>query len=484
MSGVSSAFGLVVVQASGVDEVERLAGELAAAQERNGVLVARVEELTAQVGVLTVQVADLLARLGQDSSNSHLPPSKDPPGARQRSLRGKTGRRHGGQAGREGRTLQVVDSPDCVVEHVPGACGGCGQRLDGAVLVGVEVRQVFDLPAELRLEVTEHRLGAVRCTGCGKVTKADAPPGVVRQVQYGPQVSSVAVHLVCGHYVALGRAGDLLGDLFGYQASPATVTAMCDQAAARITAEARPVIADLLAAGPVAHADETGFKVAGATHWAHSLSSPVATWIQVHARRGRKAMDEIDILPRFAGTLVHDAWAPYDTYTSVSTQLCCAHALRELQAVTDTHDHPDGAWCWAEQVADALTGIIADPTTVKTGRHLIRSALAAARADDPDPPGKTGKKHAALRKRLTAREADYLRFAADPAVPATNNAAEQEIRTFKVKQKVSGAMRTLHGANAFAAIRSYLSTARKHGVTPLQALTSLTSDNIWLPATP
>ena len=196
-------------------------------------------------------------------------------------------------------------------------------------------------------------------------------------------------------------------------------------------------------------------------------------------------MDEIGILPDFTGTLVHDGWAPYDTYPGVAAhQLCCAHVLRELQAVSDQHAHPDGAWCWAVQTKDALTSIIADPATVTTGQHLIRSALAVAPADDPDPPGKTGKKHAALRRRLTARQDDYLRFTTDPAVPATNNPAEQEIRTVKVKQKVSGCMRTLQGAVTFASIRSYLSTARKHQIPPLQALASLTSDNIWLPATP
>ena len=31
------------------------------------------------------------------------------------------------------------------------------------------------------------------------------------------------------------------------------------------------------------------------------------------------------------------------------------HALRELQAVTD--NAPGGAWCWAAQAAEALTGM-------------------------------------------------------------------------------------------------------------------------------
>ena len=495
---MSPVWGLLVVQASCVDEVagceverllgvvERLTAELASSEERNGVLAGQVQALTVQVAALVVQVADLTARLGQDSSNSDLPPSKDPPGARQRSLRRKSGRRPGGQMGHEGKTLQVVHTPDRVVEHRPGACAGCGDLLDTACdPVRTEVRQVFDLPADLRLEVVEHRLASLRCSGCGKVTKAGAPPGAPRQVQYGPRVSSLVVHLVSSHYVAVERAADLVRDLFGYKASAGTITTMLERAATAITTHVKPVISQVLARAPVVHADETGFKVAGKTRWAHSASSPAATWIEVHHSRGRAAMDDIGLLGKVTGTLVHDAYATYDGFTSVRAhQLCNAHVLRELQSVTDTHEHPDGQWCWADQAAHALTGIIAGTTTLAAGRHLIRSALAVAPTNDPDPPGKTGKKHAALRRRLTSRQDDYLRFAADPQVPATNNEAEQQIRTFKVKQKVSGSMRTLDGANRFAAVRSYVSTARKNHVSPLEAITSLFSDNIWLPVAP
>jgi hypothetical protein len=113
----------------------------------------------------------------------------------------------------------------------------------------------------------------------------------------------------------------------------------------------------------------------------------------------------------------------------------------------------------------------------------LTSALTAAE-QDPSPPGALTKKHAALRKRLQTRMDDYLRFTTDPAVPPTNNPAEQEIRMVKIRAKVSGTMRTMTGANTFLTIRSYLSTARKNGIGYLNALTSLATDNPWLPTTP
>jgi hypothetical protein len=52
----------------------------------------------------------------------------------------------------------------------------------------------------------------------------------------------------------------------------------------------------------------------------------------------------------------------------------------------------------------------------------------------------------------------------------------------KLRQKVSGCLRTLTGARQFCAIRSYLSTAAKHGLSFFDALVMLTEGQPWIPA--
>jgi len=99
------------------------------------------------------------------------------------------------------------------------------------------------------------------------------------------------------------------------------------------------------------------------------------------------------------------------------------------------------------------------------------------------PQGKVGNKHRALARRLIRRIEDYLRFAADPIVPWDNNPAEREIRMPKLRQKISGGMRTLTGAEHFTALRSYIATTGKHGIDTLDALTKLTTGNPWMPET-
>jgi transposase len=64
----------------------------------------------------------------------------------------------------------------------------------------------------------------------------------------------------------------------------------------------------------------------------------------------------------------------------------------------------------------------------------------------------------------------------------SNNGSERDIRMTKLKQKVSGCLRTLTGARQFCAIRSYLSTGAKHGLGLFNALVMLTGNQPWIPS--
>jgi hypothetical protein len=92
------------------------------------------------------------------------------------------------------------------------------------------------------------------------------------------------------------------------------------------------------------------------------------------------------------------------------------------------------------------------------------------------------KKHHALARRLLDRQDDYLRFTTDFRAPPDNNGTERDIRMAKLKQKISGCLRTTAGARQFCAIRSYLSTAAKHGLSFFDALVTLTEGEPWIPA--
>jgi transposase len=469
---------------------EQLAA-LVAAQERT------IAQLQARIAEQDAEIAELQRRLAASSRNSSKPPSADgldKPAPK--SLRGRSGRKPGGQPGREGRTLRQVAVPDEVVVHEPGACAGCGSALpaEGPPTRLIR-RQVFDIP-QITVRVVEHLLVSRRCA-CGALTTAAGPAGVTAPVQYGPHAAAIAVYLCLGQHLPVARTAGLLAELFGTPMATGTVAAWTARAAAGLApfpAAARTALSE----AELVHVDETGLRVAGRLHWLHVASNALFTALFCHRKRGTQAIDAAGVLPGFTGIAVHDAFSSYARYRSATHALCNAHLLRELIAVVDHHaahpptgaDTPAG-WCWATQIIDALlalkavtdTGALPDADTLAMHRRLIVSAALIGASAQVSPPGAVGRRHRALARRIRRRLEDYLRFAVDPRVPFDNNQAERDIRMVKIKQKVSGCLRTLTGAQDFAAMRSYLSTAAKHGRRPFDALTELTSGKVWIPAT-
>jgi transposase len=459
------------------------------------VLAALVVSLRGELARAQERIAELEDRLRRTSRNSSVPPSADglaKPPPRSRSLRKKTRRKPGGQDGHPGTTLAQVAKADREVRHEPGSCSGCGAGLAGRPVTGIERRQVFDLPP-VTVKVTEHQLIERQC-GCGRRTRGAAPAGADAPVQYGPRIAAVIIYLYIGQFLSRKRTAQALAELFGVPLSPGTVAAITARAAGKLDGFLERVRGNITASD-VAGFDETGFRVAGRLHWVHCTRTGKYTLLMVHSRRGRKAMEAMGVLPSFAGVAVHDAWAPYDTYGSPDHQLCCAHALRELQAVTDSA--PGDEWCWAAQAADALTGMQAlvseaiaqgrdalDPAALAAQIHSYRSAVLLGARQTSARSSPLMRKHHALARRLAGRQDDYLRFTADRRIPADNNGSEGDIRMAKLKQKVSGCLRTLAGAQQFCAIRSYLSTAAKHGLPFFTALVTLTEGRPWMPDAP
>jgi transposase len=473
--------------------VVSLRAELAATQAVAEQLGAQLATAREELARAQARIAELEAQAGKNSRNSSKPPSSDgldKPAPKPKSLRKKAGRKPGGQDGHQGRTLRQVADPDHEVAHEPGCCVGCRRSLAGRPITGVERRQEFDLPP-LKVQVTEHQLIERECV-CGARTRGAAPDGVSAPVQYGPRIAAIVLYLYVGQFLSKKRTAAALAELFGTPLSEGTVSGIAARAADRLDGFLDHV-RDELAAAAVAGFDETGFRVEGKLHWVHCARTDKYTLISCHPRRGVEAMDALGVLPAFRGVAVHDAWSPYDTYLDADHQLCCAHAARELQGVADAT--PESDWCWATQAAETLVEmqkLVADaaaagqdqvdPAALAEQIRLYRSAAQIGANQTAARSTKLMRAHNALARRLLDRQDDYLRFTRDFRVPPDNNGCERDIRMIKLKQKVSGCLRTLAGARQFCAIRSYLSTAAKHGISFFGALVMLTEGQPWMPA--
>jgi len=437
-----------------------------------------VGHLRAEVEELQAKVRELEGKRSQDSHNSSKPPSSDglaKPPAKPHSLRKSGQHPNGGQPGPTGQTLKQVDKPDRVLVHRPPAhCPACQCPLGKAAVV--ETRQVFDLPP-LRFEVTEHQVLAATCA-CGQVCRGEFPEGVSSPVQYGPAAWAAVVHLTHHPMMPVQRTAQLMGDFFELPMAEATVLAAAKEAVVRLSPTVG-AIGEALQVAEVAHADETGLRVAGSLHWMHVMATTLLTWVACHAKRGKQAFDALGILPGFLGTLIHDGWKPYRDLLC-KHGLCNAHHLREL-----TYLFEDLGQAWAGRMIDLLLSACHEVgeagAPLSESRRLFflsryAEILTEGEALHPraPPTGKRGRsrqsKATNLLWRLRAYTDDVWRFATDRGVPFTHNLAEQAVRMSKVKQKVSGGFRTKKGADAYCIIHSYLATMHKQGANLFHAL--------------
>jgi transposase len=436
--------------------------------------------LRAENAALIGRLSELERRLGLNSSNSGKPPSSDglkkPP--RVSSLREPSGRKTGGQKGHPGETLCQVPTPDATIDHYPEACAGCGEPLTVVMATGHLARQVFDLPEPRPLIVTEHRAHGCRCAACGRQTRAGFPAAVTAPVQYGKRIGALVLYLL--HYQLLPekRLAALMGDLFGVKLVTATIARISQDCAGRFQGFA-DAMRDHVAAAPVKHMDETGFRIGGKTQWLHIASTVWLTFYRTSVKRG-------SLLANVTGIVVHDHWKPYYTMTGVRHALCNAHHLRELKALVEIEKED-----WACKMQRLLRrachvtnlareqGVPLKPRLIALIERCYDAVLAEGIAFHEGQPvlAKTRRRGRPPRRvghnlllRLSTRRLDVLRFLVDPSVPFTNNLAERDGRMMKLRQKISGGFRCDDGAKDFAVIRSVLSTARKQGWNMLRTL--------------
>ncbi|MEV5414471.1 IS66 family transposase [Thermopolyspora sp. NPDC052614] len=468
--------------------VETLTARLDSLEEEN----ARLET---EIGELREENAQLRRQLGRNSRNSSQPPSADglakpPP----RSMRGSSGRKAGKQPGTPGTALMQVANPARRVPHVPASCQGCASDLAGAAGVGEPViRQVFDIP-EVGVEVTAHELYAVTCGGCGTLTRAAAPAFATGPAVYGPRVSALAAYLSAQHHIPVGRIAEILADVAGIEVSSGWISA----AVARMAATLGPVntaIGDAIAGAAVAHFDEGVTRVNGKNHRLHVAATATLTAYHIDEHgRGTDSITAFGILPRFTGVAVHDAYRSCQAFEDCTHALCNAHIVREATGIGE-YDAAARADGWAE----ALVLLLGDGHRwVAAWRDKGHVRLPGFKLDDlrqrfddlveralgAHPPRGSGRQSPArnLALRLRDRKDEILRFATDFTVAFSNNRAEQDIRMIKAKTKVSGGFRTLGGAQAFLAIRGYISTVRKNGLRAAPSLYDALLGNPWMPA--
>lgn len=359
-------------------------------------------------------------------------------------------------------------------------CDICGQDLTDTDCQHYERRTKIDILFEKTVEHVDAEIKV--CPECNSTVKGTFPADMPGTLQYGNGIKAYIINLLICQMISLNRVQKLIKTLIGTiiaEASFLKFILRLDQALEQWETDS----IKLLLISPAMNVDETSLRVDKKNYWIHSYSAGEITLKFLHRKRGTEAINEINIIPRYTGVIIHDCWSSYLTYNNCGHGLCGSHLLRELIYVIESNGYN-----WGSNMKDLLLKTSKRVSKLKSKklskkkyinlqkhyRNIITRGEKELPVIPPKPNGKSGKiaKSDAhnLLERLKEHESAVLLFAKNSDVSFTNNRAERDLRMAKVKQKVSGCFRTEIYAKAYCRISSYLQTMETKGYNPLIAI--------------
>lgn len=447
----------------------------------------RIEQLEREVTELKQLVAKLMAQLGQNSRNSHLPPSSDGPAGRppeKKPPRGDAKKKRGGQPGHEGhkRELLPVEKVNKVVELYPGECENCWAALPEVRDENATRYQVTEMPP-VQPHTTEFRRNAVACGCCGYTTlaKVDQVPAS----PFGPQLMSLITLLTGVYHISRRHTVELLHDVLGVRLSLGAVSAV----EARVSDAIAPAVqeaSDAIAGAKVKHADATSWLEAGKLRSLWTIATSAVTVFKIFVDGSADT-----IKPFFGackGILVSDRAKVLSFWDMARRQVCWAHLLRKFVSFSE-RDGPAGQL--GRELLDATAVMF------RYWRDLRANKLDRAQFYAWMTPLRT-QVEACLERAAAAGIADFSGSCADilahrealwtfverTDVEPTNNHAERELRRFVLWRKRSFGAQSERGHLFAERVMTVAHTARKQGKNVLAFLTACCKAQLSATAAP
>ena len=450
------------------DRLSVLEAELAAKD-------AKIAEQAARIAVLEARVAELVEKLNQNSSNSHKPPSSDPPGNRkERRADAKQKRKRGAQKGHRGsrRELLPPEQVDEFVEHFPQECESCWRPLPEVHDPDATRYQVTEVPP-IRPHTKEHRRHAVQCPHCRYVTRAPYDATVIPASPFGPRLMALVALFTGVYHLSRRRAQDLLSDVLGVSMSLGAISAIEERASEAL----EPAVGeawDLAVAADVKHTDGTSWLQAGTPLSLWTIATTAVTVFKILANGARATLEPL--FGERKGIMVSDRATALTFWAMAKRQICWAHLLRKFVSFSE-RDGPAGA------IGKELLGYAGilfeywrDYRAGKMTRERFVAWMAPLRAQMEalfekgaalDLKGLSG----SCANILEHREALWTFVERDDVEP-TNNHGERELRAFVLWRKRSFGTQSERGNRFAERVMTVAHTARKQRKNVLAFLTA------------
>jgi transposase len=429
--------------------------------------------LQQRVTELEIQVRDLQARLGLNSTNSSKPPSSDPIGTKRKPPTPPSGRKRGGQPGHDPahRALVPPEKVRATTDCKPTACRRCHHELTGDDPEPL-IHQVAELP-KLAPLVDEYRLHRLSCPQCGETTCGALPAGVPTG-SFGPYLQAVLAMLAGTYRLSKRQIPQLVGDLFGLSISTGMISKLEQRSATALEAPSHELALSVHQAEAV-NIDETSWREDRTKAWLWVTVTALATvFTLVRSRGGTIAAALLGSRPN--QVVGSDRFSAYDWIAASWRQICWSHLRRDFQAMIDRggdgapigrrllslshrlfrnwHRVRDGTLDWS-------------PFQERMGR--LRREVKQALQD--------GSRCACVATAATCFEILKVEeglwtFARVRGVEPTNNAAERALRHAVIWRRISGGTDSVRGSRFVERMLSVVATCRQQGRNVLDYLTA------------
>ena len=410
---------------------------------------------------LSKQLAEARSPQATPSTPSGMIPVYEKPPAKSRK------KRPGAKTGHPGSRRRVPDRIDRRETHKLPCCPDCGGRLKRTG--DTRTRCIEDIP-EIQPEVTEHTIHSDWCSKCRKRVEPQVPDALPNAT-LGNRVLVLSAWL----HSALGNTLSQIVDVFNFhlqlKITPGGLVQMWYRLQAILYAWYEEIQQEALNSA-VLHADETGWRVDGKTHWLWCFTTPNLTYYLIDRSRGSPALMKF-FIAEFSGTLVSDFWGAYNAVACAQRQTCLVHLLRDLEHV-DKYKRPGEHWpAFAKKlrrlVADAIRLWYRQDELTAEQYQSRRDRLHKRLGELIDTPWED-KQAKRLVKRLRRHCEDLFTFLDQPDVPFDNNHAERIIRPAVIIRKNSYGNRSQRGADCQAVLMSVFRTLKQRGHDPITTI--------------
>jgi transposase len=422
---------------------------------------------------LEKRIAELEARLNQNSTNSSKPPSSDPIGLKRKPPGPPSGRNRGGQPGHPKAFRALVpperlrSSRDCK----PTSCRRCGHTLHGEDPTP-RIHQVADLP-KIEPIVDEYRLHRLTCLHCGQTTCATLPEGVPTG-SFSPYTQAVLATLAGAYRLSKRQIQQLAGDLFGLSISTGMISKL-ERQSAQALAEPYHELAQSVLEAEVVNIDETGWRQDRRKAWLWVTMTAMATVFTIAGKRSA-AVAQILLGDKEDQVVGSDRFSAYNWLPAFWRQICWGHLRRDFQAMIDRGGAAAVIGRRLMRLSNRIFGLwhqARDDT--REGECLrervlrLRPAVQRALEDGSECACAAT---AGTCAEILRVEEGLWNFVWFPGVEPTNNAAERALRHAVIWRRISGGTDSAEGSRFVERMLTVVATCRQQGRNVLDYLTS------------